>query len=80
MNRNINIGRYSLADVQLNDKLLSKIHCVINYNEDLGWVIQDGNLDKNSTNGTWLYINEETILFDKMIFKANQTIFQCSFS
>lgn len=80
MSRNITIGRYSLADVLINDKLLSKIHCVINYNEDSGWVIQDGHLDKLSTNGTWLYINEETQLSDKMIFKANQTIFQCSLS
>ena len=80
MNRNINIGRYTLADVQLNDKLLSKIHCVVNFSETLGWTLQDGHKDKPSTNGTWLYLNEDVAIYDKMIFKANQTIFQCNLS
>jgi|LauGreDrversion4_2_1035121.scaffolds.fasta_scaffold424219_2 hypothetical protein len=80
MQRNINIGRYTLAEIQINDKLLSKIHCVVNYNEELGWILQDGHENKLSTNGTWLYLNEEIQIFDKMIFKANHTIFQCHFS
>jgi hypothetical protein len=80
MQRNINIGRYTLAEIQINDKLLSKIHCVVNYNEEMGWILQDGHQDKLSTNGTWLYLNVETQIIDKMVFKANQTIFQCLFS
>jgi hypothetical protein len=76
MNRNIIIGRYSLADIHLNDKLLSKIHCVINYSEKEGWTLIDGHDGKPSTNGTWLYINEDFEMYDKMIFKSNQTIFQ----
>jgi len=77
MNRNINVGRYSLADVQIEDKLLSKIHCVINYSEGEGWTLYDGSNGKQSTNGTWLYLNEEHDIYDKMIFKTNQTIMQC---
>jgi hypothetical protein len=77
MNRNLNIGRFTLADVQINDKLLSKIHCVINFSDNLGWLMHDGHKEKLSTNGTWLYLNEDTPVSDKMIFKANQTIFQC---
>jgi hypothetical protein len=77
MNRNINIGRYSLADIQINDKLLSKIHCVINYSEKDGWSLIDGHDNKPSTNGTWLYLNEDFEVYDKMIFKTNQTILQC---
>jgi hypothetical protein len=77
MKRNITVGRYSLADIQLNDKLLSKIHCVINYSEKEGWTLIDGHENKNSTNGTWLYLNEDTEIYEKMIFKSNQTIFQC---
>lgn len=78
MKRNITLGRYSLADIQLNDKLLSKIHCVINFSEKEGWTLTDGHDDKPSTNGTWLYLNEDFEVYDKMIFKSNQTIFQCS--
>ncbi len=71
------MGRYSSADVILDDKLLSKMHFVIVYSEKDGWIISDGYGDKPSTNGTWLYINEDIEIFDKMIFKSNQTIFQC---
>ena len=77
-NHNISIGRYELADVKLNDKLLSQIHCVINYSEKEGWKLMDGQRNKPSTNGTWIYINEEYEIYDKMIFKTNQTIFQAS--
>ncbi len=76
MNKNIIIGRYSLADIHLNDKLISKIHCVVNYTEKDGWTIFDGHEDKPSTNGTWLYLSENVEIYDKMIFKSNQIIFQ----
>lgn len=36
----------------------------------------DGQSNKPSTNGTWVYINEEYPIDEKMIFKTNQTIFQ----
>lgn len=79
MNKNIQIGRYYLADIQINDKLLSKIHCVINYCEKDGWTLMDGHQDKPSTNGTWLYLNEDYEIYDKMLFKTNQSILQCNF-
>ena len=76
--RNISIGRYELADIQLNDKLLSQIHCMINYKEDEGWKLIDGQQNKPSTNGTWIYINDQYQIYDKMIFKTNQNIFQAN--
>ena len=76
-NRNITIGRYELADIQLNDKLLSQIHCIINYSNE-GWKLFDGQPNKPSTNGTWVYINNEYIMYDKMIFRTNQIMFQAS--
>jgi hypothetical protein len=36
----------------------------------------DGYERKQSTNGTWLYLNEDHLLAAGMVFKANQTIFQ----
>jgi hypothetical protein len=38
-------------------------------------VLHDGFKGKASTNGTWLYINEDLLMYDEMVFKANQTIF-----
>ncbi len=38
----------------------------------------DGYNGKGSTNGTWLYINEEFEIYENMVFKANQTIFQAN--
>jgi hypothetical protein len=75
--RNIQIGRFSSADIQLNDKLLSKVHCEISYQEPDGWVLIDGCAGKPSTNGTWIYLNDDFQIYEKMIFKSNQTIFQC---
>lgn len=31
---------------------------------------------RQSTNGTWLYLSEDTLIYDKMVIKANQTLFQ----
>lgn len=45
--------------------MLSRIHCTIEYQENVGWIIRDGyNIKtmtgsyevKQSTNGTWYYI------------------------
>lgn len=38
-------------------------------------MLHDGLKGKPSTNGTWLYINEDLKIYDGMVFKANQTIF-----
>lgn len=36
----------------------------------------DGFDGKESTNGTWLYLNEDCEIEDGMIFKSNQTFFE----
>jgi hypothetical protein len=76
------IGRdSSLCDVIIEDKMLSRIHCYINYkenNNDKGWFIKDGDTKgKKSTNYTWFYSAEETLIYDKMIFKTNHNLFKC---
>lgn len=38
-------------------------------------MLTDGFNNKPSTNGTWLYLNENFVMKNGMIFKANQTIF-----
>jgi len=75
----ITIGRQNNVDILIQDKLLSKIHSTICFSETSGWMLYDGYENNSSTNGTWLYINEDFEIYDKMIFKSNQTIFQVTF-
>ena len=73
------LGRTPDCDIKINDKLLSKTqsHIKIEYTENGNhkWILNDGNNGKPSTNGTWIYINEDLYMYDGMVFKANQTIF-----
>ena len=65
----------------IDDKMLSRVHCCINYKEkgeEKGWYIKDGNLQgKKSTNDTWFYSAEETLIYNQMIFKTNHNLFKC---
>ena len=76
------IGRSQDCDVIIDDNMLSRFHCSIEYRDDK-WYITDGYIDNNnikkSTNGTWIYAFEDTLIKDKMIFKANNNLFICSF-
>ena len=62
---------------------MSRIHCTIEYKDEQGWFISDGKIDEESsqnrpsTNGTWLYLIEETPIIDNMIFKSNQNVYEC---
>ena len=59
-NQNILIGRSSKCNVHIGSNLLSKIHCNISYDYDKKiYIIKDGFYNKNSTNGTWLVINDK---------------------
>lgn len=60
---------------------MSRIQCRIDYIDDM-WIIKDGNGDKKSTNGTWLFAgSDEKIPNDQgpdggMVFKAGSCLFQ----
>ena len=80
----IYIGRDSNNYIIIQDNLLSKIHCTVYFKDNLEWVIQDGyvnelNIIKPSTNGTWLMLNVETEIKNEMIFKSNQNLFKCKY-
>ena len=88
--KNIVIGRApKLCNVIVEDKMLSRIHCCVNYKEEKsndginrkGWYIRDGNMEgKKSTNDTWFYSAEETLIYDGMIFKTNHNLFKCIYT
>ena len=80
--KDILIGRTPECDVKINDKLLSKVqsHIKLQFNyaaeqsnayDNLQWTLFDGYKGKQSTNGTWLYINQDTLLQNGVVFKAN---------
>lgn len=73
------IGRSDKCEVYIKDKMLSRIHCILFY-IDNNWYIKDGNESGNeSTNGTWVYANEEAEIKEGMKFKSNSCNFLCKF-
>ena len=81
--RRIYIGRDISCNIIVDDSLLSRVHCTMEYDEEEGWIIYDGKIDddesknKPSTNGTWLFLIEETPIEDGLIFKNNKNAFEC---
>lgn len=82
----IKIGRSGNNEIQINDLLVSKTHCTIQYDQLVNWTIRDGFFNKvnkniteyvQSTNGTWLYLGQYTPIVDNMIFKCGPFIFEC---
>ena len=81
----VTIGRNNENNIVIEDDLLSRIHCTIDFNNDK-WYIQDGYAKngikeeeiKKSTNGSWIYAYDEIKIIDKMVFKANHNLFLCS--
>ncbi len=86
----IRIGRKKYNnDIELDDHLVSKVNCNIQYDEKNGWKIKDGNeiitetgenKITNSTNGTWILAIDDFLIYDNMIFKSNLNLFRCNFS
>jgi pSer/pThr/pTyr-binding forkhead associated (FHA) protein len=64
------IGRSPNCDIRIDDQLISKMQSTIKY-ENGNWVLEDGRDGKESTNGTWYYLNQEQDIQDGMIFKQN---------
>lgn len=63
--------------MRIEDELLSKMQATIFYDHDQeSWAIQDGYQGSQSTNGTWVYINEEIPVKNGMLFKTNHTFLQ----
>lgn len=85
----IKIGRASNCEIVIDDILLSRVHCTIEYKNDLGWIIRDGYINKEnveesidnkgSTNGTWIYTFEDTPIYEGMILRYDNNLFRCKF-
>ena len=72
----INIGRNQNCDIIIQDMMLSKIQCRIEYNmNDKCFYLHDGDGKKESTNGTWVFILNPTKITNNFMFKAEHTLF-----
>ena len=79
------IGRKAENAINIEDNMLSRIHCTIKF-KDQKWFIIDGNINnsqekeegKKSTNGSWVYAYEDSLLKDKMTFKCAHYLFDCN--
>jgi len=76
------IGRSQNCDAIIEDNMLSRIHCTCIFKNDK-WYITDGYIENNeikrSTNGTWIYALEDTLITDGTTFKSNHNLFICTF-
>ena len=73
------IGRSEKCDIYIKDKMLSRIHCELFFTDN-NWYIKDGNEEGvESTNGTWVYANDEKEIKEGMKFKSNSCKFLCKF-
>ena len=85
----IKIGRAANCEIVIDDILLSRIHCTIEYKNNIGWILRDGynnkeNIEESmdikcSTNGTWLYTFEDTPIHEGMILRSDNNLFRCKF-
>ena len=81
----ITIGRSNENNIFIDDNMLSRIHCTIDYGNEK-WYIQDGYARnglreeeiKKSTNGCWIFAYEEKQIVNRMIFKSNHNLFICN--
>lgn len=70
------IGRTEKCQVRFNDTSLSRLQCSIDFIDDR-WLIRDGDgSSKGSTNGTWLFAEEEIKLENESIIKAGLSLFK----
>ena len=70
------IGRSQHCDIIIEDMLLSKVQCCIEYNSKTKKIyLCDGDGKKESTNGTWVFILNPTKITENFMFKAEHTLF-----
>jgi hypothetical protein len=71
----VKVGRTAECQVRSDTMNMSRVQCIIQYSEEQGWTILDGDGIKGSTNSTWLYIDEPFMIAADSVFKAGQTLF-----
>ena len=72
----ITIGRSKKCDLVIEDMMMSKIQSSIKYiSKENAFYLYDGNSQKESMNGTWVYILNPVLITDHFVFKAEHILF-----
>jgi hypothetical protein len=80
-NTKITIGRSQKCDIVIEDMMLSKMQTFIEYNSNEEcFYLYDGDGEKESTNGTWVFILNPIKITNNFLFKAEHTLFVASLS
>ncbi len=70
----LRVGRKEYNDICINNKSLSRTHCLLYFRkDDNSWILTDGNGDSSSSNGTWIYLNGTNIIKDGDIIRINNS-------
>lgn len=75
-NETILIGRMTDCKIKFEDTNMSRYQCCIVFNQEKGWVLNDGNREKGSLNGTWIFVENDFEIIDKLVIKAGKTLFE----
>ena len=78
-NKTVKIGRMNDWDIKFHSKGLSRWQCIIEF-INKWWILKDGDGERTSTNGTWLFVDELYPIHDEMVFKAGQILFKWIFT
>ena len=81
----IRIGRGKENEIVVNDATISRTHCTVQYDEVVGWTIRDGHFQKRnrrneytaSTNGSWVYVGESSVVVDGLLLRCGSVTIQC---
>ena len=72
----ITIGRSKKCNLSIDDMMMSKVQSCIKFDsKDNSFFLYDGNSEKESMNGTWVYILNPILITDNFVFKAEHTLF-----
>ena len=75
-NARITIGRSQKCNIVIEDMMLSKMQSYIEYNaREECFYLNDGDGEKESTNGTWVFILNPFKITNNFLFKAEHTLF-----
>ena len=72
----ITIGRSKKCNLSIDDMMMSKVQSCIKFDsKENSFFLYDGNSEKESMNGTWVYILNPVLITDNFVFKAEHTLF-----
>ena len=70
---NISIGRGKNCSMSLNSGLLSRVHASVIYCEnDEKWELRDGEINKPSSNGCYIFTSNQVAVYDGLEIKINE--------